>query len=188
MKLVPLRPPLKSGALLSDNLNARYQRLRGSLPTRRFTTRQIEHLRMIINTLAHDLHDPATVEILLVLLEVFYTLDVSDYYLRKLYGARCLHALRTWGDIVPPKRRPPQLTRAWVWVPNRYQPKIYPIAEDGTLRIYDPPPPAPPDPTAPPTAAADSPSAANSSSPHTPCGSTHQNRRRSLQPEKDNNQ
>lgn len=173
MKLVPLRPPLKPGALLSDNLTARYQRLHGAPRTLRFTTRQVEHLRMIVNTLARDLHDPATVEILLVLLEVFYTLDVSDYYLRKLYGARRLHALRTWGDIVSPKRRPPQLNRAWVWVPNRYQPKIYPIAEDGTLRIYDPPPPTPLDPTADPTAdpvtaAAASLGAANPPSPHAP--------------------
>ena len=64
---------------------------------------------------------------LLVLLEICHILQLSDYRLGKIFGSR-LHDLETWGDIVPPKRRPPQLQRAWVWVPNTYQPRLYPIA------------------------------------------------------------
>jgi hypothetical protein len=134
--------PLEAGGLLSDNLNARFRRMRSYAPSHRFTDEQAAHLRRLVDTLACDLQDPCAVETLLVLLEVFYTLDVPEYYLVKVFGARRLRYLRTWGDIVSPRRRPKQLRRAWVWVPNQVQPRIYPIAEDGTLRIYNDPAPS----------------------------------------------
>jgi hypothetical protein len=93
---------------------------------------------VIASTYTPDLHDPAAVEVLLVLLEVCHILDLSEHRLHKIFGAQ-LHALQTWGDIVPPKQRPPQLRRAWVWVPNTYQPKLHPIAEDGAIHIYSKP-------------------------------------------------
>jgi hypothetical protein len=110
--------------------------MRSYIPTNYLSQQQANDLRTIVDTYIPDLHDPAAVEVLLVLLEVCHILEVSDYRMRKIFGARHLHALETWGDIVPPKRRPPQLQRAWVWLPNTYQPKLYPIAEDGAIRIY----------------------------------------------------
>jgi hypothetical protein len=110
--------------------------MRSYIPTNYLSQQQVGDLRTIVDTYIPDLHDPAAVEVLLVLLEVCHILEVSDYRMRKIFGARQLHALETWGDIVPPKRRPPQLRRAWVWVPNTYQPKLHPIAEDGTIRVY----------------------------------------------------
>ena len=47
---------------------------------------------------------------------------------------------RNLGRHRPPQAAPPELHRAWVWPSNTYQPKLYPIAEDGTIRIYAPPP------------------------------------------------
>ena len=41
----------------------------------------------------------------------------------------------------PPSSVPAELRRAWVWPSNTYQPKLYPIAEDGTIRIYAAPEP-----------------------------------------------
>ena len=97
---------------------------------------QAAQFAAIVTTYAPDLHDPAAVEVLLVVLEVCHILDLSDYRLRQIFGSRQLHALETWGDIVPPKQRPSELRRAWVWPSNTYQPKLYPIADDGTIRIY----------------------------------------------------
>ena len=114
--------------------------MRSYIPTNYLSPEQACDLHTIVNTYIPDLSDPAAVEVLLVLLEVCHILDISDYRMRQIFGARQLHALETWGDIVPPKQRPPALQRAWVWVPNTYQPKLYPIAEDGTIRIYSEPP------------------------------------------------
>jgi hypothetical protein len=108
---------------------------KGLEPTNHLSLQQVKALQAIVGTYTPDLHDPAAVEVLLVLLEVCHILQESEYRLGKIFGGY-LHALETWGDIVPPKRRPPQLQRAWVWVPNTYQPKLYPIAEDGTICIY----------------------------------------------------
>ena len=118
---------------------------RGYEHTNHLTQEQAGAFRAIVDTYIPDLHDPAAVEVLLVLLEVCHILEVSDYRMRKIFGARQLHALESWGDIVPPKQRPPQLQRAWVWAPNTYQPKLYPIAADGAVHVYlreEPPAPA----------------------------------------------
>ena len=111
------------------------RRNRGLEQTNHLSQNQAKELQVIAGTYTPDLHDPAAVEVLLVLLEVCHILQLSDYRLGKIFGSH-LHALATWGDIVPPKRRPPQLQRAWVWVPNTYQPRLYPIAADGTICIY----------------------------------------------------
>ena len=110
--------------------------MRSYIPTNYLSAEQFAALRTIVATYMPDLSDPAAVEVLLVLLEVCHILDLSDYRLRQIFGSRQLHALETWGDIVPPKQRPSELRRAWVWPSNTYQPKLYPIAEDGTIRIY----------------------------------------------------
>ena len=110
--------------------------MRSYIPTNYLSAEQLAALRTIVGTYLPDLSDPAAVEVLLVLLEVCHILDLSDYRLRQVFGSRQLHALETWGDIVPPKQRPSELRRAWVWPSNTYQPKLYPIAEDGTIRIY----------------------------------------------------
>ncbi len=115
--------------------------MRSYIPTNYLAPAQLGALRTIVATYLPDLSDPAAVEVLLVLLEVCYILDLSDYRMRQIFGARQLHALESWGDIVPPKQRPRELRRAWVWVPNTYQPKLYPIAEDGAIRIYAAPEP-----------------------------------------------
>ena len=114
--------------------------MRSYIPTNYLSADQLAALRTVVATYLPDLSDPAAVEVLLVLLEVCHILDLSDYRLRQIFGSRQLHALETWGDIVPPKQRPTELHRAWVWPSNTYQPKLYPIAEDGTIRIYAPPP------------------------------------------------
>ena len=114
------------------------RRVRGLEATTHLSQKQVKELGMIAGTYMPDLHDPAAVEVLLVLLELCHILQLSDYRLAKIFGSR-LHDLETWGDIVPPKRRPPQLQRAWVWVPNTYQPRLYPIEADGTIQIYAPP-------------------------------------------------
>lgn len=129
-------PSLAAGALLSDNLPLRSKAIRAYPAARSLTPEQVTHMRLVVDTLARDLDDPAAVETLLVLLEVLYILDVPEYYLHRAFGIDRLRCLRTWGDLVPPKRRPQRLRRAWVWVPNHYNPRIYPIAEDGTLRLY----------------------------------------------------
>lgn len=110
--------------------------MRSYIPTNYLSAEQFAALRTIVGTYLPDLSDPAAVEVLLVVLEVCHILDLSDYRLRQVFGSRQLHALETWGDIVPPKQRPSELHRAWVWPSNTYQPKLYPIAEDGTIRIY----------------------------------------------------
>ena len=115
--------------------------MRSYIPTNYLAAEQLAALRTIVATYMPDLSDPAAVEVLLVLLEVCHILDLSDYRLRQIFGSRQLHALETWGDIVPPKQRPSELRRAWVWPSNTYQPKLYPIAEDGTIRIYAAPEP-----------------------------------------------
>ncbi len=115
--------------------------MRSYIPTNYLTPEQLAALRTIVHTYLPDLSDPAAVEVLLVLLEVCHILDLSDYRLRQIFGGRQLHALETWGDIVPPKQRPAELHRAWVWPSNTYQPQLYPIAEDGTIRIYAAPEP-----------------------------------------------
>lgn len=136
MKFTQKRPSYFVKRRLANDLIYRpKRRTRGLEPTSHVSQQQVKELQVIAGTYTPDLHDPAAVEVLLVLLEVCHILQLSDYRLGKIFGGR-LHDLETWGDIVPPKRRPPQLQRAWVWVPNTYQPRLYPIAADGTICIY----------------------------------------------------
>ena len=137
----PERMPQQSHPLAKASPAAKRQArpkvpMRSYIPTNYLNQQQAGDLRAIVDTYIPDLHDPAAVEVLLVLLEVCHILEVSDYRLRKIFDARHLHVLETWGDIVRPKRRPHQLQRAWVWVPNTYQPKLHPIAEDSTIHVY----------------------------------------------------
>jgi hypothetical protein len=113
--------------------------MRSYIPTNYLSPDQARALRAIVDTYSPDLHDPAAVEVLLVLLAVCQILDVSDHRLRQIFGSRQLHALDTWGDIVPPKQRPGELRRAWVWLPNTAGPQLYPISADGAIQIYAPP-------------------------------------------------
>ena len=99
---------------------------------------QLDHLRSIATTYTPDLHDAAAVEVLLVLLEVCYILELSPSRLNYIFGKRHLHTLLTWGDILPAMRRPAHVRRAWVWVSNRPRPRLYAINEEGCIQI-DPP-------------------------------------------------
>jgi hypothetical protein len=104
-------------------------------PLLHLTQAQVAALRAITGTYLPDLHDPAAVEVLLVLLEVCHVLALSEWRLAQIFGSH-LHALESWGDIVPPRRRPTRLRRAWVWVPNTLAPKLYSIEEQGIIRLY----------------------------------------------------
>ena len=98
---------------------------------------QVGDLRAIANTYIPDMYDPAAVEVLLVLVEVCHVLDLIPTVLEQIFGVRVLAVLETWGDLVPPRRRPGLVRRAWVWLPNQARPKLYPIADDGTIHVHD---------------------------------------------------
>jgi hypothetical protein len=124
----------------ANHMPYRRNRITLKADLRRLSAAQLSAFQTMAGTYTPDLHDPAAVEVLLVLLEVCHVLNLSTHRLETIFGARTLYALETWGDIVPPKRRPPQLNRAWVWVPNRYGPQLFPIAADGAIWLYGCPP------------------------------------------------
>ena len=99
--------------------------------------RAIGHFRTIANTYIPDMYDPAAVEVLLVVLEICHILDLTPTVVEQIFGVRVLVALETWGDLVPPRRRPGLVRRAWVWLPNQSRPGLYPIGADGTIRVHD---------------------------------------------------
>ena len=96
---------------------------------------QVGHFRTIANTYIPDMYDPAAVEVLLVVLEICHILDLTPAVVEQIFGVRVLAALETWGDLVPPRRRPSLLRRAWVWLSNQPRPRLYPIGDDGTIRL-----------------------------------------------------
>lgn len=96
---------------------------------------QKQHLKEIIDTYTPDLHDPAAVEVLLVLLEVCHILDLLPCELNHLFTCRILDILDHYGDIVPPRQRPPAIRRAWVWLSNQAHPNLYRVSAKGTIRI-----------------------------------------------------
>jgi hypothetical protein len=97
---------------------------------------QVGLFRTIANTYIPDMYDPAAVEVLLVLLEICHVLDLTPGIVARIFGARVLAALETWGDLVPPRQRPDVVRRAWVWLPNQARPGLYPI-DDGTIRLHE---------------------------------------------------
>jgi hypothetical protein len=96
---------------------------------------QVGHFRTVANTYIPDMYDGAAVEALLVLVEVCHILDLLPTVMEEIFGPRVLQALDTWGDLIPPRRRPGLVHRAWVWLPNQSRPKLYPIASDGTIQL-----------------------------------------------------
>jgi hypothetical protein len=119
----------------------RYQRtyiLRSAAPapSSRLTRDQIERLHRIVTTYAPDLHDPAAVEVLLVLLEVCRIIEPAEEVQAAVFGLRLLEHLAAWGDAPAGRQRPAQLRRAWVWLPNEQSPQLLPIAGDGTVWVY----------------------------------------------------
>ena len=98
---------------------------------------QVGLFRTVANTYIPDMYDPAAVEVLLIVLEVCHILDLIPSVLEQIFGPRVLAVLETWGDLVPPRRRPDLVRRAWVWLPNQPRPKLYPIAADGTIHVHD---------------------------------------------------
>jgi hypothetical protein len=99
---------------------------------------QVGHFRTVANTYIPDMYDPAAVEVLLVVLELCHILDLTPAVVERIFGARVLATLETWGDLVPPRRRPGLVRRAWVWLPNQPRPGLYPIQDDGTIRLQEP--------------------------------------------------
>ena len=98
---------------------------------------QVGLFRAVANTYIPDMYDPAAVEVLLVLVEICHILDLIPTVLEQIFGVRVLAALETWGDLVPPRRRPGLVRRAWVWLPNQARPRLYPLADDGTIRVRE---------------------------------------------------
>ena len=98
---------------------------------------QVRLFRTIANTYIPDMYDPAAVEVLLVLLEICHILDLTPAIVARIFGERVLAALETWGDLVPPRRRPDVVRRAWVWLPNQTRPGLYLVADDGTIRLHE---------------------------------------------------
>ena len=104
-------------------------------PSSRLTRDQIERLHPFAATYAPDLHDPAAVEVLLVLLEVCRLVEPAKEVQAAIFGLRLLEHLAAWGEAPPDKQRPPQVSRAWVWLPNEPSPQLHPIAGDGTIWV-----------------------------------------------------
>ena len=98
---------------------------------------QVRLFRTIANTYIPDMYDPAAVEVLLVVLEICHILDLTPGIVARIFGARVLATLETWGDLVPPRRRPGLVRRAWVWLPNQTRPGLYPIDGDGTIHVHE---------------------------------------------------
>ena len=97
---------------------------------------QRRSLKAIVSTYTPDLHDPAAVEVLLILREVCYILDMLPHDMDRLFTRRVLAALDAWGDLITRPQRPQRLRRAWVWLPNQAGPQCFPVAPDGTIHIY----------------------------------------------------
>jgi hypothetical protein len=97
---------------------------------------QIQRLRVIVATYAPDLGDPAAIEVLLVLLEVCRIFDPAEQTLSSIFWPRLLERLDNWGDCAPERRRPAQVQRVWVWLPNQQTPRLLPIGEDGMIWAY----------------------------------------------------
>ena len=94
----PLAPPAGAAgqqAAAGPHARPRVQ-LRGYEHTNHLTQEQAGAFRTIVDTYIPDLHDPAAVEVLLVLLEVCHILEVSDYRMRKIFGAAAAARL---GDV-----------------------------------------------------------------------------------------
>jgi hypothetical protein len=100
------------------------------------TSDQIERLHKIVATYVPDLHDPAAVEVLLVLLEACRVVDPAAETLATIFSLRLLERLENWGDVAPGRQRPARLQRAWVWLPDQPMPQLLPIAGDGTIWVY----------------------------------------------------
>lgn len=97
---------------------------------------QAAQFAAIVATYAPDLHDPAAVEVLLVLREVCSVLDFPQAELEQLFGVRLLAALATWGDIVVgANQRPLAGDRAWVWRTGRPNPRPYRIDRRGFIYV-----------------------------------------------------
>ena len=104
---------------------------------------QAAQFAAIVATYAPDLHDPAAVEVLLVLREVCTVLDFPQAELEQLFGVRLLAALATWGDIVvAPNHHPLPTDRAWVWRPHHPNPRPYRIDRRGFIYVGLDDPPA----------------------------------------------
>jgi hypothetical protein len=96
---------------------------------------QAGHFRTVVATYIPDMDDPAAVEVLLVLVEICHILDLLPSVMDQIFGTRLLRGLATWGDLIPPRRRPGIVRRAWVWLPNQPRPKLYCIENDDTIRL-----------------------------------------------------
>ena len=88
---------------------------------------QKQQFKCLIDTYTPDLHDPAAVEVLLVLLEICRILDLLPHEVDRLFTSRVLKALASYGDTAPPKARPSPIQRAWVWLSNQPQPELHQI-------------------------------------------------------------
>ena len=99
------------------------------------SVKQKKHLKFVIDTFVAYLHDPAAVEILMVLLEVCFILDLLPCELERLFTPRILKILDTYGDVVPPKQRPLLIHRPWVWLSNQPYPKLHRLEPKGKIRI-----------------------------------------------------
>ena len=106
------------------------------------SSEQQRQVRALVRTYTPDLHDPAAVEVLLILLEFCRILHLVPGDVEQLFGERVLARLRRWDGLIvyPPGRqpRPARLRRVWVWRPDRLAPQIYAVSAGGAIRIHRP--------------------------------------------------
>lgn len=101
---------------------------------------QMQRIQRIIRLYRSDLDDPASVEVLTIILEMCRILDLLPSEVERLFTRRLLNRLEHWDSIIvyAPNQspHPAQLGRAWVWLPNHSAPQLVAVAPDGTTALY----------------------------------------------------
>jgi hypothetical protein len=64
-------------------------------------------------------------------------LDLLPGVVTRIFGPGMRERLETWSGEIPPRRRPSEVRRAWVWLPNESRPRLYPIDPVGIIRLHD---------------------------------------------------
>ncbi len=120
-----------------DSLDLRPPRRQPRYPMmNQLSSPQAAQFRALAGVYRADLLDPAAWEALLILLEICNILDLLPSVKDKIFGQGMVERLETWSGEIPHRRRPGQVQRAWVWLPNEPEPHVYPIGEEGTIELH----------------------------------------------------